>query len=65
MLFRSRDLGDERALAMWIVSDNLRKGAATNAVELAEVLRDRGWVRPAADRGARPYRVAAYAGVTA
>ena len=28
-------------LAMWVVSDNLRKGAATNAVQIAEVLCDR------------------------
>lgn len=28
--------GDDRALALWIVSDNLRKGAATNAVQIAE-----------------------------
>jgi aspartate-semialdehyde dehydrogenase len=34
-----------RGIAFWVVSDNLRKGAATNAVELAEVLVDRGWVR--------------------
>jgi aspartate-semialdehyde dehydrogenase len=27
-----------RGLAFWVVSDNLRKGAATNAVEIAEVL---------------------------
>lgn len=33
-----RDLGDERVLAMWIVSDNLRKGAAENAVQIAELL---------------------------
>jgi aspartate-semialdehyde dehydrogenase len=36
---------DGRGLAFWIVSDNLRKGAATNAVELAEALVERGWVR--------------------
>ncbi|HET9521355.1 MAG TPA: aspartate-semialdehyde dehydrogenase, partial [Candidatus Limnocylindrales bacterium] len=48
-----------RGLAFWVVSDNLRKGAATNAVELAEVLRERGWVRPAAARGAVPYRAPA------
>jgi aspartate-semialdehyde dehydrogenase len=36
---------DGRGLALWVVSDNLRKGAATNAVELAEVLIERGWVR--------------------
>ena len=27
-----------RALSMWVVSDNLRKGAATNAVQLAELV---------------------------
>lgn len=31
-------LADGRGLAFWVVSDNLRKGAATNAVELAELL---------------------------
>jgi aspartate-semialdehyde dehydrogenase len=37
-----RDLGDPNALALWVVADNLRKGAATNAVQLAElILRDR------------------------
>ena len=36
-----RDPGHERALDMWIVSDNLRKGAATNAVQLAELLHER------------------------
>jgi aspartate-semialdehyde dehydrogenase len=41
-----RDRGHERALDMWIVADNLRKGAATNAVELAEQLHQRGLVRP-------------------
>jgi hypothetical protein len=43
---------DDRGLAFWVVSDNLRKGAATNAVELAEVLHERGWIRPAGTRGA-------------
>jgi aspartate-semialdehyde dehydrogenase len=33
-----RDPGNERALDMWVVSDNLRKGAATNAVQVAELL---------------------------
>jgi aspartate-semialdehyde dehydrogenase len=37
-----RDPGHERALDMWIVADNLRKGAATNAVQLAELLLERG-----------------------
>jgi aspartate-semialdehyde dehydrogenase len=31
-----------RAFSMWVVSDNLRKGAATNAVQIAEVLVERG-----------------------
>ena len=41
-----------RGLAFWVVSDNLRKGAATNAVELAEILVERGWVKAAATRDA-------------
>jgi aspartate-semialdehyde dehydrogenase len=45
-----------RGLAFWVVSDNLRKGAATNAVQIAETLVARGWVRAAATRGATPYR---------
>jgi aspartate-semialdehyde dehydrogenase len=40
-----RDAGNERALDMWIVSDNLRKGAATNAVQVAELLVERGLLR--------------------
>lgn len=33
-----RDASHPRALNMWIVADNLRKGAATNAVQIAEKL---------------------------
>lgn len=33
-----RDTGLENALAMWVVADNLRKGAALNAVQIAELL---------------------------
>ena len=33
-----RDESHPRALSMWIVGDNLRKGAATNAVQIAELL---------------------------
>ena len=36
-----RDPGHERALDIWIVADNLRKGAALNAVQLAELLNER------------------------
>ena len=37
-----RDPSHERALNLWIVGNNLRKGAATNAVQIAELLRVRG-----------------------
>jgi aspartate-semialdehyde dehydrogenase len=39
-----RDDSNPRTLNMWIVGDNLRKGAATNAVQVAEVLVERGWI---------------------
>ena len=32
------DISCDNGLTMWVVSDNLRKGAATNAVEIAELL---------------------------
>jgi aspartate-semialdehyde dehydrogenase len=41
-----RDPGHERALDLWIVADNLRKGAATNAVQVAEILHERGLIKP-------------------
>jgi aspartate-semialdehyde dehydrogenase len=47
-----RDPGHERALDLWIVADNLRKGAATNAVQIAELLDQRGLIRPARERAA-------------
>ena len=37
-----RDESQENTLNMWIVSDNLRKGAATNAVQIAELLLEKG-----------------------
>jgi len=39
-----RDPSQERTLNMWIVGDNLRKGAALNAVQLAELLHERGLI---------------------
>ncbi len=39
-----------RGIAFWVVSDNIRKGAALNAVQIAEELVARGWVRRASDR---------------
>jgi aspartate-semialdehyde dehydrogenase len=32
----------ENGLALWCVSDNLRKGAALNAVQIAELMLNRG-----------------------
>jgi len=37
-----RDESQENTLNMWIVADNLRKGAATNAVQIAELLVKKG-----------------------
>jgi aspartate-semialdehyde dehydrogenase len=42
-----RDPSHDRCLNMWLVGDNLRKGAATNAVQVAELLVDRSWLRRA------------------
>jgi aspartate-semialdehyde dehydrogenase len=39
-----RDFTADNALHMWIVSDNLRKGAATNTVQIAEVLLAKGYI---------------------
>ena len=39
-----QDLHNPNALLFWVVSDNLRKGAATNAVQIAEALLERGLV---------------------
>jgi len=33
-----KDMGRRNALSMWVVSDNVRKGAALNAVQIAEML---------------------------
>jgi aspartate-semialdehyde dehydrogenase len=52
------DPGHERALDLWIVADNLRKGAALNAVQLAEVLDERDLIAPR-QSAARPARTAA------
>ena len=38
----------ENGLAMWVVSDNLRKGAALNTVQIAELLLERNLVKPRA-----------------
>jgi aspartate-semialdehyde dehydrogenase len=40
-----RDPSHERCLNLWVVGDNLRKGAATNTVQIAELLHQRNLVR--------------------
>jgi aspartate-semialdehyde dehydrogenase len=37
-----KDATVEHGLSMWVVSDNLRKGAALNAVQIAQLLDQRG-----------------------
>jgi aspartate-semialdehyde dehydrogenase len=39
-----RDPGQERTLNLWLAGDNLRKGAATNAVQVAELLVRNDWL---------------------
>jgi aspartate-semialdehyde dehydrogenase len=39
-----RDETQPKTLNMWIVADNLRKGAATNAVQIAEYLHQQQWI---------------------
>lgn len=39
-----RDFSQPNTLNLWIVADNLRKGAATNTVQIAEYLVQQGWV---------------------
>jgi len=39
-----QDASHPNGLAMWVVSDNLRKGAALNAVQIAEEMTRRNWL---------------------
>jgi aspartate-semialdehyde dehydrogenase len=41
-----RDASHPNGLVMWIVADNVRKGAALNAVQIAEEMIKRDWVSP-------------------
>lgn len=40
-----RDESQDKTLNLWIVADNLRKGAATNAVQIAEALIEKGLLK--------------------
>ncbi|WFM80764.1 aspartate-semialdehyde dehydrogenase [Streptococcus pluranimalium] len=44
-----KDLDQENGIHMWVVSDNLLKGAAWNSVQIAETLHDKGLVRATDD----------------
>lgn len=41
-----QDVSHPRGLVMWIVADNLRKGAALNAIQIAEEMMKRDWLHP-------------------
>ena len=45
-----KDASNAKGLVMWIVADNLRKGAALNAIQIAEEMIKRSWVKPEGDR---------------
>jgi len=40
-----RDSSIENGLNLWCVSDNIRKGAATNAVQIAQALLEKGFIK--------------------
>lgn len=42
-----KDFTVKNGLNMWVVADNLRKGAALNAVQIAELLVENGWLKGA------------------
>lgn len=42
-----QDVSHPHGIVMWVVADNLRKGAALNAVQIAEELTKRDWLKPA------------------
>ena len=50
------DISCPNGLVMWVVSDNVRKGAALNAIQIAEILVERGMLGPAAGTTAIPGR---------
>ena len=42
-----QDVSRPNSLTMWVVADNLRKGAALNTVQIAEEMLNREWIHPA------------------
>ncbi len=45
-----RDASNSEGLVLWVVADNLRKGAALNAVQIAEEVAERGWLHSGGDK---------------
>jgi aspartate-semialdehyde dehydrogenase len=46
-----RDASHSCGLVMWVVADNIRKGAALNAVQIAEEMIKRDWIKPQGGQG--------------
>jgi aspartate-semialdehyde dehydrogenase len=44
-----KDASNANGLVMWICADNLRKGAALNAIQIAEEMIKRDWLKPKGD----------------
>jgi aspartate-semialdehyde dehydrogenase len=53
-----QDASNSNSLVMWVVSDNLRKGAALNAVQIAEVMIEREWLHSRRRRNERTGTIA-------
>ena len=51
-----RDFSVDNGLNLWVVADNIRKGAATNAVQIAEISDQTGGVRSMKSRADRPIK---------
>ena len=45
-----QDPSHPRGLALWVVGDNLRKGAALNAIQVFELVARNGWLKPAGEK---------------
>ncbi|WP_099237503.1 aspartate-semialdehyde dehydrogenase [Synechococcus sp. BDU 130192] len=43
-----RDISQDNGLELWLCGDQIRKGAALNAVQIAELLWEKDWLQPAA-----------------
>jgi aspartate-semialdehyde dehydrogenase len=40
-----QDISNPHAIDLWLCGDQIRKGAALNAVQIAELLVEKGWVK--------------------